>query len=87
VVKKRIEINDRPADYSGTVNGSGVPHGRGTWQMLGSDDDTSYCGSFVNGRREGFGKFILSGYMYVGEWKADLPRGYGSVRFVVVSHS
>ncbi|CAM8643673.1 MORN motif [Oxalobacteraceae bacterium] len=36
-----------------------------------------YEGEFINGKREGVGRFKEFGYVYVGQWKNDLPNGIG----------
>jgi hypothetical protein len=87
VVKQRINVNipglnggSNTADYAGTVNSDGAPHGCGSYKVVeGKHKGSTYYGTFVNGKHDGFGKFTSSGDVYVGEWKADMYNGFGQV--------
>ena len=63
---------------------NGVPHGMGKW----TDHQQTYIGKllllflgqFVDGKRSGKGKFVfLSGNVYQGDFKNDLPDGPGKI--------
>ena len=50
-------------------------HGIGTFKWR---DDSEYEGSYVNGQKEGYGKFIYqSGKIYKGFWKEGKQDGTG----------
>ncbi len=80
-MKKRIKTDFGPADYTGTVNRDGAPHGRGSWKVVEGDyKGTIYDGIFANGKREGFSKLTWSdGEVHAGEYKADLKIGFTKV--------
>jgi hypothetical protein len=83
VVKQRIQIHIRggpcAADYTGTVNAEGAPHGRGSYVIVEDDHKgDTYDGQFTHGLRHGVGKYTDSdGGWYAGEWKADRREGFG----------
>ncbi len=86
VVKKRINTDDGPADYTGTVNSDGAPHGRGWFEVVEDDYEGSmYDGTFANGEMDGFGKARWNhGGVDAGEWKANRLHGFGRVCVVFV---
>ena len=69
--------------YEGEIE-NGKPHGNGTW--IQSDGGT-YVGQYINGRREGIGKFTwsknspVSGKSYEGEWKDNKQDGKGKISY------
>ncbi len=90
VVKKRINAAEGLADYTGTVNSDGAPHGRGSYLLVEGGLKGSICdGTFVNGKLDGCGKATWSddGRVDAGEWKADRLHGFGKVCCVCESHS
>jgi hypothetical protein len=78
VVKKRIDSGSGPADYTGTVNSSGQPHGFGSFDVVdGEDKGNAYKGQFKNGNREGFGKETANdGRMWQGQFKENNLNGF-----------
>lgn len=50
---------------------------------------TIYCGAFENGKRSGEGRYFgltedhLGYFLYVGEWKDDLPNGEGTLNTIM----
>jgi hypothetical protein len=97
VVKQRINVT-LPwgeslwvADYTGTVNAEGTPHGRGSYVGVeGHCKGHTYDGLIAHGQRDGVGKYTRSGgRWYAGEWKADKVEGFGRshVCFATVSRS
>ncbi len=90
VVKKRVDTVFGPADYTGTVNSNGAPHGRGSWELVEGDlKGTRFDGTFISGKMNGFGKLTWSddGRVDAGEWKADLRHGFVKVLCWCVSFS
>jgi hypothetical protein len=91
VVKKRINTRSGggPVDYTGTVNSDGAPHGRGSYQFVeGDQKGDTYDGTWVNGKRDGFGKYTWSyGSVLSGEVKTNMLHGFGKVCCVGVFHS
>jgi hypothetical protein len=87
VVKKRIHIalpcvgGLFAADYTGNVNSDGVPHGRGSWEVVeGVHKGYTYEGTFLDGKCDGFGKDSWAGgVVYLGEWKAHMGNGFAKV--------
>lgn len=60
----------------------GLPHGHG---VLVYDDtsDVRYEGHFARGKREGQGAMrYASGNLYAGEWKSDVKRGFGVMKWM-----
>ena len=51
----------------------GLYHGYGEWFL----DDQSYKGSYVEGLKEGKGRYDFGDRIYEGEWKKDFEHGYG----------
>lgn len=41
----------------------------------------AYVGDFKDGKKEGNGTFTHNGYMYIGEWKNDVPHGKGNLTY------
>jgi hypothetical protein len=91
VVKMQIDRchGEAPADYTGTVNSDGVPHGRGSYEVVaGKWKGDAFDGTFVDGECDGVGKYKWSTGRYVGEYYDGGLNGFGRV-FVLclcVSH-
>jgi hypothetical protein len=70
--------------YHGGKDSSGIPHGRGILQY---SDGSKYEGEFVNGVRQGKGKFHFpvsdpkKRILYEGEWENEVIEGNGSLTF------
>ena len=55
-----------------------LKHGKGTEYY--KNGNIKYDGDFVNGKREGNGKYIYeSGNYYIGQWKNGLKHGKGTM--------
>jgi hypothetical protein len=84
IVKTRIDVRLfgglQPVYYKGTVNRDGAPHGYGSYEVAeGRFKGSTYSGHFLDGKRDGLGKYTWSDGSYVGEWKADEHHGFGKV--------
>lgn len=85
--KESVKISEN-AQYFGEVK-NGVPNGRGTIHW---GDSKQYSGDFVNGKREGSGKYINEYtqdsekhiVVYSGAWKQDKMEGKGTLTHKVV---
>lgn len=85
--KEWLQISDTTT-YYGEVSG-GKPNGRGTMKW---GDSKQYSGEFVNGQREGKGKYINEyaadgeshKVVYNGEWKLDRMNGTGTLTHKVI---
>ncbi|MDR0267977.1 hypothetical protein [Paenibacillus sp.] len=85
--KEWVKISEN-AQYYGEVN-NGIPNGRGTIQW---GDSKQYSGDFVNGKREGSGKYINEytqdgeqhKVVYSGAWKQDKMEGKGTLTHKVI---
>jgi hypothetical protein len=69
------------ASYTGEVNASSAPHGRGSYAITkGQYKGIKYDGTFVNGVREGYGMETTNdGFVLQGQWKSNLLDGFGKV--------
>lgn len=65
----------RGATYSGYVNESRQPDGKGTMKY---SDGSEYTGDWVNGVRQGQGKMKYDNGVYEGEWQNDKKNGRGT---------
>ncbi len=85
VVDKRINTDDGLAYYTGTVNAEGAPHGRGSYVIVkGEYKGSSYEGTFVDGERDGFGKYTWNdGSVFVGEFEDGDLNGFALVCLVL----
>ncbi|MBE9913980.1 hypothetical protein G8C92_08025 [Paenibacillus donghaensis] len=80
--KESVKISEN-AQYFGEVK-NGVPNGRGTIHW---GDSKQFSGNFVNGKREGNGKYIneyveegqIHKVVYNGAWKQDKMEGKGTL--------
>lgn len=80
--KELIQISEQTQYYGEVTNGA--PNGRGTIHWGGSKQ---YSGDFVNGKREGSGKYINEytqdgekhKLVYNGTWKQDKMEGKGTL--------
>ncbi|MBB3126242.1 hypothetical protein FHS19_000896 [Paenibacillus rhizosphaerae] len=87
VAKEWLQISDT-ISYYGEVSG-GKPNGRGTMKW---SDSKQYSGEFVNGEREGKGKYVNEytadgeshKVVYNGEWKRDRMHGTGTLIHKVI---
>ena len=72
-----ISLLCSPAVSSECIEGN-CNNGRGTLKWTNS---SSYTGDFRNGKANGYGEAIWNigkkANLYVGEWKNDMPHGYG----------
>ncbi|MCB1168436.1 MAG: hypothetical protein KDK33_19935, partial [Leptospiraceae bacterium] len=60
---------DRRCIEGSCLNGTG---------MAVYSDGGKYRGEFMKGERSGYGRFWMpGGYVYEGQWKANVPDGYG----------
>ncbi len=87
VVKMRIDRchGEAPADYTGTVNSDGVPHGRGSYDVVaGKWKGDAFDGTFVDGECDGVVKYKWSTVRYVGEYIDGGLNGFGRVCTVLV---
>lgn len=81
--------------YTGEINADGKPQGEG---LAIYEDNSYYYGHWENGLRSGDGRWfhfyigvknktnkmgIYMAHCYSGDWKADLPDGYGSEHYDV----
>lgn len=64
--------------YTGEVNGSGAPHGQGSFAMNTSDTGKSwsYDGQWVNGEITGEGVMTQGDFVFSGSFKSGLLEGY-----------
>ncbi|MCJ8014818.1 hypothetical protein MUG84_24345 [Paenibacillus sp. KQZ6P-2] len=84
--KEWVNISEQ-VQYYGEVK-NGVPNGRGTMHW---GDSKQYSGEFVNGKREGNGKYINEyvqegekhKVVYSGTWKQDKMEGQGTLTYKV----
>ena len=76
VVTQWIEYND---DWwlIGQVNEQGQPHG--VARLIRTDTLWIFEGSFLNGKKHGFGREMWSDrYVYIGDWKDGKWHGQGT---------
>jgi|LauGreSBDMM110SN_4_FD.fasta_scaffold157680_1 hypothetical protein len=70
---------DKERKYTGQWE-DGFMHGKGMFTWHSKRGDTVYEGDYVNGKREGRGKFTTNlGEVYEGEWKDDKKNGSGTI--------
>ncbi len=75
------------------MNAEGAPHGRGSYEIdHGYDDVDKYIGTFVKGKRDGFGQESRSDGLgsydcYAGELKEGEWNGFGKVFVYSCLHS
>jgi|GEM_PF-5985947 len=63
-------------NYEGAFE-NGLYHGKGT--MMFKAESATYTGSYLQGKREGYGEIYEKGGTYKGEWKDDKRHGRGTV--------
>lgn len=64
--------------YSGSPQEGFVRNGNG--MEFGDNDELKYSGNWVQGKKEGYGKYYQeNGIRYMGEWKDDKPNGIGKL--------
>ena len=81
VVEKKIDklIDPNGDIYIGEVL-NGLKHGKG--KIYNINGSIKYEGDFVNGKREGYGKFIWEdGEYYIGQWMNNLKYGKGIIYY------
>ena len=70
-------INDDGSYYIGQTKNN-LPDGKG--KEYYENGNLRYKGDFINGKKEGNGKYIYeNGNYYIGEWKNDLKHGKGKL--------
>jgi hypothetical protein len=81
-IYKIIRINN--SLYGGELK-NGKPHGQGRIKYFYEGKaEANYVGDFKDGKRDGFGKWIMfdgSGF-YEGEWKLDKFHGKGTYKYL-----
>ena len=77
---KKIQYEDGTC-YEGNVNDNDLPNGKGI--IYDKNNNISYEGDFVNGKKEGKGKLFhkSKNFYYIGEFKNDKRHGKGTLYY------